>query len=82
MQSTVLYSQFADVCEVDEGRLLGAHSHHLRRLHDELPLLSGHHVGVPLPHDVKHPIQQLQQNNKQYDYTTSSGEHYEKLKST
>ena len=52
-------SQFADVCEVDEGGLLGADSDHLRWLHDKFPLLPGHHVRVLLPHDVKDAVQQL-----------------------
>ena len=45
--------------EVDEGGLLGADAHNLRRPHDELLLLSGHHVGVLVPHDAEHALQQL-----------------------
>lgn len=49
-------SQFADVCEVDEGGFLGSHSDHLRRLHHKLPLLSSHHVRVLLSHDVEDSV--------------------------
>lgn len=49
----MMHTQFADVGEIDEGGFLCSHSHHLRRLHDKLPLLSRHHVGVLLSHDVK-----------------------------
>lgn len=57
-------SQFADVCEVDEGGFLGSHSDHLRGLHHELPLLSGHHVGVLLSHDVEDSVQELKQRHR------------------
>lgn len=57
-------SQFADVCEVDEGGFLGSHSDHLRGLHHELPLLSGHHVGVLLSHDVEDSVQELRQRHR------------------
>lgn len=53
------HSQFADVGEVDEGGFLCSHSHYLRGLHDKLPLLSRHHVGILFPHDVKNATQQL-----------------------
>lgn len=46
-------SQFANVREVDEGCFLCSHSHYLRGFHDKLPLLSCHHVGILLSHDVK-----------------------------
>lgn len=52
-------SQFADVSEVDKGGFLGSHSDNLRRLHDKLPLLSGYHVWVLLPHDVEDSVQKL-----------------------
>lgn len=52
-ERSVAHSQFADVGEVDEGGFLCSHSHHLRGLHDKLPLLSCHHVGILLSHDVK-----------------------------
>lgn len=57
-------SQFADVCEVDEGGFLGSHSDHLRRLHHKLPLLSGHHVRVLLPHDVENSVQELRETKQ------------------
>lgn len=50
-------SQFTDISEVDKRGLLGAHSDHLRGLHNKLSLLSGHHVRVLLPHDVEDTVQ-------------------------
>lgn len=61
-------SQFADVCEVDEGGFLGSHSDHLRRLHHKLPLLSGHHVRVLLSHDVEDSVQELR-HRREKSYT-------------
>lgn len=58
-------SQFADVCEVDEGGFLGSDSDHLRGLHHKLPLLSSHHVRVLLPHDVEDSVQKLRQEAAQ-----------------
>lgn len=55
----VCLSQFADVCEVDKGSFLSSYTDHLRRLHDKLPLLSGHHVRVLLSHDVEDSVQEL-----------------------
>ena len=52
-------SQLANVGKVGEGGLLGADAVDLRRLHDELPLLAGHHVRILLAHDVDHARQQL-----------------------
>jgi hypothetical protein len=54
-----LYLQFTDVGKVSERGLLGADTIHLRWLHHELPLLARDHVGILLPHDVEHSIEQL-----------------------
>ena len=55
----MIHIHFGDFGEVDEGRLLGADLDDLRRPHDELLLLAGHHVGVSVAHDAEDALQQL-----------------------
>lgn len=68
-------SQFADVCEIDKGSFLGSHTDHLRRLHDKLPLLSGHHVRVLLSHDVEDSVQKLEKTGNRESYCSTDRVH-------
>ena len=51
--------QLANVRKVDKTGLLRAEAYHLRRLHGELALLPSCQLGVVLPHNEEHALQQL-----------------------